>query len=58
MKRVIFKFTDGSHINLAADSIKVSDDMIFAWKGDEFVAMARIDVIDVCYFSEKKEQEE
>lgn len=57
MKRVIFKFTDGTHVNLAADYIDLKDDIVTAWDGDNLVAVARIEAVEVCYLSEKKEQE-
>lgn len=57
MKRVIIKFTDGSHINLAADYIDLKDGLVTAWNGNSLVAVAKIDSVEVCYLSEKKEQE-
>lgn len=57
MKRVIIKFTDSSHINLPADFIDLKDGIVSAWDGDNLVAVAKIDAVEVCYLSEKKEQE-
>ena len=57
MKRVIFKFTDGSHVNLPADFIDLKDGIVSAWDGNNLVAVAKIDAVEVCYLSEKKEQE-
>ena len=57
MKRAIIKFTDGTYVNLAADLINLKDDLVTAWDGDNLVAVAKIDAVEVCYLSEKKEQE-
>lgn len=55
MKRAIFKFTNGEHINIPADYINLQDGLYVAYNGDNVVAYARQEFVDVVYLSEQKE---
>ena len=55
MTRVIIKFTNGDHLNLPADCVDIRDGWIIAWKGEAIVVIAKMEEVNVCYMSEKKE---
>ena len=55
MTRVIIRFKDGQHLNLPADCIDIRDQWVIAWNGEAIVVMAKVEGVDVCYLSEKKE---
>ena len=55
MSRVIIRFKNGDHINLAGDCIDIRDGWVMAWRGDALVAIVREDEVNICYISEKKE---
>ena len=55
MPRAIFKFTNGDYLNIQADLIGRKDGDIEAWNGDNLVAMAKAELVDICYLTEKKE---
>lgn len=56
MKRVIIRLNDKSFINVPGDSIDVRDGLVYACDGEAVIAVAKLDSIDVCYLSEKKEE--
>lgn len=58
MKRVIIRLNDKSFINVPGDSIDVRDGLVYACNGEAVIAVAKLDSIDVCYLSEKKEETE
>lgn len=53
MKRVIFKFKDGTHINIQGDFIVREDEYITAWNGEALVAMVEKEMVQAVYLSEK-----
>lgn len=55
MKRVIFKFKDGTHINIQGDYIAREDEYITAWNGEALIAMVAKELIQAVYISEKGE---
>lgn len=55
MTRVVIRFKDGEHLNVAADCIDIRDGWIMAWKGEDLVVIAKADEIISCHMSEKKE---
>lgn len=55
MTRVIIRFKNDDHLNIPADCIDIRDGWIVAWKGEDMVAIARAEEVNVCYISEKKE---
>lgn len=56
MKRAIFKFTNGEHINIIADYINLQDGVYTAYNGDYVVAYAKQECVEAVYLSEKGEQ--
>lgn len=54
--RAVFKFSNGDYLNVPADQIDVRNEWILAWNGEDIVAIAKVDVVDICYLSEKKEE--
>ena len=56
MTRVIFRFIDGTVLNLPAECIDIRDGWIMAWSGEDIVAIAKADEIISCHMSEKKEE--
>ena len=52
MTRVIVKFKNGDHINIAADCIDFRDTFIMAWNGDALVAIVAENEIVSCHISE------
>jgi hypothetical protein len=58
MKRAIIRFKDKTFINIPADAIDVRNELIYVWNGEDVVAIAKLDNLDVCYLSEKKEETE
>ena len=54
MKRVIFKFTNGEHINLPADYINLENGVYSAFNGQNVVAYAKQEFVDAVYLSEQK----
>lgn len=55
MKRAIFKFTNGEHINIPADGLDLQDGVYRAWDGEYVVAYAKEELVEVVYISEQKE---
>ena len=55
MKRAIFKFSNGEHINIPADYIKLENGIYSAYDGEYAVAYAKQEFVDVVYISEQKE---
>lgn len=55
MTRVIIRFKDGEHLNVPADCMDIRDGGIVAWRGEYIVVIAKMDEVNVCYISEKKE---
>ncbi len=55
MTRVIIRFKDGEHLNLPADCFDFREGWIVAWKGEDIVVAAKMEEVNVCYISEKKE---
>lgn len=55
MTRVIIRFKDGEHLNIPAECIDIRDEWIIAWNGENIVALAKAEEVNVCYISEKKE---
>ena len=55
MTRVVIRFKDGEHLNVAADCIDIRDGWIMAWKGEDLVVIVKADEIISCHMSEKKE---
>lgn len=55
MSRVVVRFTDGTHVNLPGDYIDIRESHIAAWNGDNLVFIAKIENVEVCYLSEKKD---
>lgn len=55
MKRVIFKFNDGTHINIQGDYLAREDNCVTAWNGDNLVAMVNKEIVQAVYLSEKSE---
>ncbi len=53
MKRVIFKFKDGTHINIQGDFLARDGEYITAWNGENLVAMVSKELIQAVYISEK-----
>lgn len=56
MKRVVFKFKDGEHLNIRADYIGLQDGVYGAWDGEACVAYAKQDFVDAVYISEQTER--
>ena len=56
MKKVIIKFSDNTFFNAPADFIDIRDGMVIAWDGENMVAVAKLDAINCCYLSDKKEE--
>ena len=54
MKRAIFKFTDGSFLNVAADCIDVRNGLALAWLGEDVVAVAQMSALIACYVTERR----
>lgn len=54
MKRAIFKFTNGEHINIPADYINLEGGVYIACEGDYVVAYAKQEYVDAVYLSEQK----
>lgn len=54
MSRVIIKFSNGEGVNLEADCIDTRDGWLIAWKGEDIVAIVRLELIDACYLSKQK----
>lgn len=54
MTRAIIQFTDGSHINIEADYIHLREDdkLLTLWRGNDLVALAKIDSVSSCHLSE------
>lgn len=55
MKRVIFKFKDGTHINISGDYLAREEVFVMAWDGDNLVAMVDKEQIQAVYLSEKND---
>lgn len=55
MKRVIFKFKDGTHINIKGDYLAREENYITAWNGENLVAMVDKELVQAVYLSEKNE---
>jgi hypothetical protein len=55
MSRVIIKFSNGDGVNLEADCIDTRDSWLIAWKSEDIVAIVRLELIDACYLSKQKE---
>lgn len=53
MKRVVFKFKDGTHINIEADYLQRDEEFITAWNGDQIIAVVRCEFLAMVYLSEK-----
>jgi hypothetical protein len=53
MKRVIFKFKDGTFINIQGDYLARDEEYITAWDGENLVAMVAKELIRAVYISEK-----
>lgn len=58
MTRAVFKFKDGTHLNLPADYIGVQEEWAVAFNGEQMVIMARIEDVAVFYLSKMNEQKE
>ncbi len=57
MKKVIFKFKDGTHINIKGDFLAREGEYVLAWDGENVVAMVAKEIIQAVYLSEKGEQQ-
>lgn len=53
MKRVIFKFKDGTFVNIQGDYLARDEEYITAWNGENLVAMVAKELIQAVYISEK-----
>lgn len=55
--RAVFKFSNEDYLNVEADQIDVRDKWICAWNGEDIVAIAKTEIVDACYLTEKKEDQ-
>lgn len=53
MKRVFISFKDGTYINTVADYLQRDDNFIIAWNGDSITAVARLELVQTAYLTEK-----
>lgn len=56
MKRAVFKLKDGEFINVPADAINRQDEWICAWQGEDIVAIAKAEIVNVCRLTESNEE--
>ena len=56
MKRAVFKLKDGEYINVPADPIDVRNEWICAWNGEDIVAIAKAEIVDLCRLTESNEE--
>ena len=56
MKRAVFKLKDGEYINVPADQIDVRNEWICAWSGEDIVAIAKAEIVDLCRLTESNEE--
>lgn len=56
MKRVVIKFKDGTHINTEADFLARDEEFITAWNGESIAAMARLELVQTAYLSERGQE--
>ena len=55
MTRAVFKFKDGTHLNVPADYLCTQEEWAQAWNGEQMVAMARLDDVSCFYLTKKNE---
>ncbi len=53
MKKVVIKCKDGLYINRKGDYIRFDEDFLFAWDGENLVAVVRVELVDMAYVVEK-----
>ena len=56
MKRAVFKLKDGEYINVPADQIDKQGDWVVAWQGEDIVAIAKAEIVDLCRLTESNEE--
>lgn len=54
MKRVYIKFTYDDHMNIEGDYIVHDGEFIYVYNGDNVVAMARPEIVNLICISEKQ----
>ena len=58
MKRFIAIMNDGSFINTAADRMTIQENVIYAWDGENLVAVVDISAVISAHVSEKGGKED
>ena len=56
MTRFIAQLTDSSYINVPADKMEKSENMLYAYNGNSLVAVVEITALIVAYLCEKGEK--
>ena len=51
--RAVIKLSNKEYINIEADYLCKSDTHLMAWKGDDLVAIVKLDLVDTAHLSEK-----
>ena len=52
MKRAVFKISGGEYINVKADQIDVREGWVCAWNGENIVAIAKAELVEICKLTE------